>query len=761
MTRMRSCLWLGILLFVTAQLPAVESHDWVTRVWQTDDGLPDNTILGIEQNSDGFLIVGTKLGVIRFDGIQFKTYAAEAVAEGTTKGLSAILVDHRDRLWISKFGEDLVCVDKGAISTVTSPVKGRADIGVPMLTEDRDGNVWMSYANEAFRIQNGKMCSVTKLAGLIDGEKKRIITIDNVGSEWLFNWDLVSAVRDDILFPPGQANWERTFLTGNNHNGFLLCRQREIFIVTKESALKKVCELPNEIEKDDYISVFHQDRAGVLWIGTRRSGLLCYENGAFSCVKTSSQTITCAKEDREGNLWVGTSRGGGGLNLIRRKQVELHVPGPNAPIKAIRSLCLTKEGVAWAVTWDQCEILLLSGTEWSTLPLPRNATLRNFHTGCVINDSNGGMIIGTVGNGLWRWNNSEWTEIARENTGLSSDYICALATSASGDIWLATGAVHEQQRAIHCLKNGKQVSFHLPNGSAIVIALVIDSAGDCWAATTAGSLLRIHDGQLKDETNSTLINQPAIRTLLTTSDGSLWIGYGGLGVGRFKAGRFSHCRMAQGLHDDYIFQMLPDKQGKMWFAGNRGIFSVQERNLNNFMDGKEARVQSIPYGKNEGLTQTQASRENNLGAACGSNGRIWFAMESGVAEVYTDHIKDSSVPLSVVIEHVRINQDTLSLYGVENRPLSNDLATSLNFRANETRLQLSPDQRQAEFTFTAPRISTPEAITFQYQLHGLETEWVNAGSRRVATYPYIPPGKYRFQVRARSNDGVWTMAKHL
>ena len=87
----------------------------------------------------------------------------------------------------------------------------------------------------------------------------------------------------------------------------------------------------------------------------------------------------------------------------------------------------------------------------------------------------------------------------------------------------------------------------------------------------------------------------------------MWIGYGGAGLGRLKDGRFSHCRMAQGLHDDYLSNMIPDGRGRLWFAGNQGIFSVRETEAFELAEGRIARVRSVAYGQTEGLSRLQAS----------------------------------------------------------------------------------------------------------------------------------------------------------
>ncbi len=49
-----------------------------------------------------------------------------------------------------------------------------------------------------------------------------------------------------------------------------------------------------------------------------------------------------------------------------------------------------------------------------------------------------------------------------------------------------------------------------------------------------------------------------------------------------------------------------------------------------------------------------------------------------------------------------------------------------------------------------------ERMVFRYQLHGVDRDWVYAGTRRLAHYAHIPPGSYTFSVLAANSDGVWT-----
>jgi streptogramin lyase len=119
-------------------------------------------------------------------------------------------------------------------------------------------------------------------------------------------------------------------------------------------------------------------------------------------------------------------------------------------------------------------------------------------------------------------------------------------------------------------------------------------------------LLRVSGSVVTDETQKVLPRESyAIRSLLATPDNSLWIGFSGTGLGRLKKGRFDQFRMEHGLNDNYISQILSDGRGRLWLAGNRGIFSVREKDLNELAAGQLSHVQSVVYKQKVGLPATR------------------------------------------------------------------------------------------------------------------------------------------------------------
>ena len=812
--------WRVSLLVVLAAVGALaqDRPPWFTRAWQSDVGLPDNTVVGIEQSPDGFLWVATPVGLVRFDGVQFRPFAPETAAGGPAGLIQALLVDRRGRIWVAKERGTVICVDQGRTTAVFTPEKGRPNPEARMLVEDSAGAVWVSYAatmrsmdgsdrfypgaehvplmadppvaenvpkvpgtvtplrqgfagqvagqvagqagsapskvimqmaayvgGKVVRLQDGQARIFTVADGLPGGGTCQLAN-DQRGQLWFSQGKWVGVFRDDKFRP--LTEFTAQCIAGARGGGVWLCAGKQLWKYTEGGSPVKIGDLPTMLS-DVTPTVLHEDRSGIfLWIGTREAGLFRY---AGNLVKmTEHQHILSVNSDRQGNVWIGTR--GGGLNQLKPKAVELLAPANPIEFLPVRSLCQDKSDTRWIVTQD--------GVVWRSwgggwVPLFHDGwTLPNAQ--CVAADPQGGVWIGTQTQGLHLWQNDKVTASLSKTNGLAGDSVSALLATPSGEVWLGAGSDDGQQHALQRRQGEQLRTFDLPSGSGPITALAVDAAGDCWAATAGGLLLRVRQDVLTDETKNTLAEPNAIRCLCATPDGSLWIGYAGAGVGRLNAGRFSRCRTDQGLYDDYISQILPDERGRLWFAGNRGIFSVRQKELDELAAGRAARVRSVAYGLNDGLPRLQASHDFWPSALHTKYNHLLFAMESGLADVYAAELFEKNLePPSVVIERVTVNGRLVAAYWAgESRPAA-QVPAPIELCGGAAHVRLAPSQRQVEFVFTALNFVKPENIGFKYWLHGLDKDWIEADTRRSASYPRIPPGDYRFQVIACNSDGVW------
>ena len=744
-----SLVWRLAVLLVAGGVALAGPPDppWFARAWQSDEGLPDNTVVGVDQTPDGFLWVATQGGLVRFDGLRFQQIPAVTTAGTPTGLIQALLCDSRGRLWVAKDRRTVLCLEHDRVR-VYNPDPAVPSAETRMLAEDSEGGIWVSYiGGDLVRIKDGQARSYTGEQGLPGGNTCQLAT-DARGQLWFSQGGWLGVFREGKFLQLVGLRAQR--ITPARSGGIWVCTGPQLYHYREGQPLRKVGELPS-LRPNVNPTVLYEDRSGRLWIGTREAGLFSYDGTGFTHVITSHQEILSLKEDREGNLWAGTQ--GGGLNLLKPRTVELLATDPDIPFEAVRSLCQDRAGNLWTVS-EGGVVSRDTGSGWA--PLTAKDGWSVSYAQCVAPDDSGGIWIGTQYKGLHHWQNGAVvTRLARTN-GLGGDYISALATERTGAVWFGTESVDAQQHALQCWRQGELMNLELPPRSGPVVAIVVDSAGDGWAATSIGLLLRWHEGRLTDETRRTLVAPEPIRCLLARPDRSLWIGYGGGGVGRLKGERFTHYRTDEGLHDDYISQMVPDGGGRLWFAGNGGIFFVREKELDDLAEGRALRIRSVVYGQSEGLPRLQASHSGWPGALRGRDGRLWIPMQSGLAVVHAAGFKESPAAPPVVLERVVVNGATVAAYGAGDSPPGVLSLATLDAGVEPPVLRLAPGRRQVEFSFTALSLVMPETIGFKYRLEGLEPDWLDGGAQRTVTYPQLPPGEYRFEVKACNRDGVWS-----
>jgi signal transduction histidine kinase len=97
----------------------------------------------------------------------------------------------------------------------------------------------------------------------------------------------------------------------------------------------------------------------------------------------------------------------------------------------------------------------------------------------------------------------------------------------------------------------------------------------------------------------------------------------------------------------------------------------------------------------------------------------------------------SSLPPPVFIEEVTIGGELRELFGSE-------------------RLTMQPGQSRIEIRFTGLNFIAPEKVRFKYRMEGLDPNWVDYGSKRLVDFTYLPHGRYRFEVMACNDEGLWS-----
>lgn len=167
---------------------------------------------------------------------------------------------------------------------------------------------------------------------------------------------------------------------------------------------------------------------------------------------------------------------------------------------------------------------------------------------------------------------------------------------------------------------------------------------------------------------------------------------------------------------------------------NRGIYRVSKQDLNAFANGKSATITSVAYGKADGMLNVECNGGMWPAGIKTKEGKLWFPTQDGIAVIDPQTVRINPQPPPVVIEAAFVDRLPTAIQGA---------------------LTIAPGKENLEIEYTALSFIRSEQIRFRYRLEGLDSNWIDAGSRRTAYYSHLPPGTYTFHVIADNSDGVW------
>ena len=692
-----------------ADRAAAGDNPYLVEVWNTDDRLPENSVVAITQTHDGYLWLGTLYGLARFDGNSFTRFNVNNTPGLPSNRIVFLFEDSRQTLWVGTETAGLCAVKNGVMQSY--PDTGTGGIITGALEEG--GNIWFCGANgKYFCWQDGKMDLQpnvpARIAQQLFSQSVHLLVPGKGGVTWELQDGAVKKIRAGKLEKDyGASPWQSSF----------------VYAMRQTPGGQ-----PAVVKFDANVTATCEDAAGNLVVGTKNEGLFWFQPDGSCCHLTkddglSLNFVLSLSLDREGNLWVGTD--GGGLDRIKRK--VFYAPA-GLSTEVAQSVAQDAAGGLW-VAFNSHGV-----SYWLTNAATGYGIGASSNAWTVLVDRHQQIWAGTRGEGLFYFLNGNFKPVQpAQKLGRE---IFVLFEDQAGKIW-AGG-----DNGLGSF-DGTNWDFFSPRDglpASPVRALAEDGQRNLWIGTDRDGLFQLRAGKISPAAAPV----KDISCLLASRDGVLWAGTSGHGLAWFQNGVWTNCSTLHGgLTSDSINYLVDDDAGNLWIGSYEGVMRVEKKSLADFAAGAVKTVSCRTF-----LTR-ECSAGAQPAALHASDGKLFFPTITGLVAVNPADLKPNTNPPPVVIESVLVD-------GVEQK------TSALSAGWNSV-ITLRPENEQLEIHFASLNFSAPKnaaaGARFKYRLEdrkaGRQKNWTEIGGERIARFPKLPAGKYIFHVIACNEDGFW------
>lgn len=775
-------LFLIVALFSSSPQTFAQPSMFFKRLSEKD-GLSQSSTTCILRDQFGFLWVGTRDGLNRYDGYQFKLFRhiAEDSNSISNNTISVLLKDKSGMLWIGTDGGGLNQFNPISESFRKFPLSGKGDqlelLSITSLVEDQKGNLWVGTGNAGIYVLNLNRDSIItyqhdpNIPGSLGTNKVSAIWEDANGVIWVGT------------IGKGLARWEE----GTQN------------FISYPYSIKEDGEL-----KEEYADVIFEDSKGLLWVGTWGAGLRIFdrEKETFELFfhdpsdpqSISSNNVFAIVEDNRGQLWFGTRDG---LNLYDRKTKTFKAfhHFENIPFSlshdVVYSLYFDPSGILWIGTWGD-GLNLLAENEMAILHYFHNPSnpnsLSDGRITAIGEDSNGNIWLGTEGGGLNRFNLSQEKAVNFVHDpaipgSINNDEVHAILEGSDGYLWFGTfgGGLNRYD------KKSETFQQLLPDSlsTSIVLAICEDNQGNLWLGTYAEGIIQFNPktGFLKryihDPQDLRSIPDNAILAIIEDQSGTLWIGSQG-GLSRFERGsqqfyNYKHDpEDQQSLGANSVYALFEDKSGTLWIGTKGG-------GLNRMETSKEKKSKKASFTKikaKDGLTGDWI-----FGIAEDDHQNLWVNCMEGISKVNIPTLQVSNYTLppgnqgafliSSQNGYIFSGGNTFAIFhpdSIQDKQFaapvfitnlkryhpkeSKGISTSEKGIYARKSVNLSYQDKILGFEFASGNFYQPEANQYAYFLEGFNQEWIELGTERKLTFIGLSPGNYTLRLKSSGPDEI-------
>ncbi|GHG71397.1 GGDEF domain-containing protein [Alishewanella longhuensis] len=702
---------------LTAQQSLLKPYDQLhRRVWNTEHGLPQISVVAITQDQQGYMWLATEGGLAQFDGNQFKVFNAANSALFTNPLLRSLFATTAGDLLIGS-SDKLILRREQVFSELT--LNGDSVGSVEAIVENNAAQVFIA-AQQLLLWQNDQLSvlpiptrPVTSL--LADGEK---LWIGGPGYLALWQQHLPAAQQYQIIYDQQQPGWLIKAIQVNQQ-GLLLATAQGLWQYHSNSGEVSLAEPKIQ---DEVLLLFKQQ--STTWIATYHELFQLQDGKLLARFDISAAQgvpwLVSAYQSKDGYLWFGSKTHG--LMRLRADATANHAVASGIPDPYVWALQATTDKLLVGYNGGLASFdgerftTLLSGSELSH---PVVYSLYRAYDGAIWAGTRRGL------NRI----SADYTEITRYPS-LDHIQINGVTQSADGTIWIGTFdglyrlAANSQQPEL--------MSALFEGGPARIRMVFTDSQDRLWLGTSAGAYV-LEQGRLRQVTDP-LLSNVYVSFITELADGRILLGTFQHGFA-YEDGQGGWYKVLpqHGLPTADVLFLAETPQGVV-VSNFNGVYRLQSQVL---QQGEVvAQVIIDDSGAEAGVDGFRCCN-----GAGNSKGLVWqdklyLPTLNGMVSIDLPALRQEIITPAAIIEQVVAAGQRLP-----NAPV----------------LQLAAAQRDLVFSFTAPVYYRPKALIFRYRLKGYEQDWVEVNDRRQAFYTNLPAGKFQFQVQVRyQGEGDWS-----
>jgi signal transduction histidine kinase/ligand-binding sensor domain-containing protein len=699
--------------------------------WTPDDGAPTG-LKAMVQAADGFLVVAAESGLYRFDGSRFEPIPDRRPGALAGTPPSTLMRARNGDIWIGYTGRGGVQVLRGG--RLIDAAMPEAQQQIIALVEDADGAIWSVWGGDEDRIRifrRGQWSREPKALALPPGYLTDL--------KVLRDGTMLVAIVDPSQQTSRVATLRRgavSFVTQpiRTHYGrFAVDHAGRVWLSDRfgtrplqrrhdGSWSEGVPRYP--VAEDLRLPRFVVDRRGDVWgVGTPK-GLFHIAHAArgpgvdggvqlFDAARGLTDSVgRDVLEDREGNIWHASGEG------LDRFSVAKAALEPAVPAD-------TSSGLMIAAAKSGSVFVGSQGTLFEAKPgRPARARL-------ALKDGVGAMCAGR--DGVWVAQSRRFLQV--EAAGVRSvpspmpEIVKALACSEdeTGRLWVGTmGPLYWRDAGgWHAIAPDRL-------GASMVSELASDGNGGV-VLNLAGDHVGLVSGSRITRWRAADVGLGQILRVSPGAQGPLVTGT--RGIARIKGGTLQVLDARRYPWAVDLRGVVQTAAGETWLSSGRSIIRLSSGELDRALDAPGRPIRVKVYDSRDGvrnLPQHPGYRGPQM--ASGADGRVWSLTPLGVLVLDPAAIGTNPVPPTVRITRLASPEAGLPAGGGV----------------------LPQGTRTVSIGFAALNLSQPQRVRFRYRLEGVDEGWVDAGSRREASYGNLGPGSYGFRVVAANEDGVWS-----